>query len=340
MKWTDNDIKFLKNNIASMSLSDIAKAIGHTYNATKVKIHRLGIKVHEEKNISWSDKELALLQEHYQYASKGYLMRLFPQKTYTNIRNKATKLGLKRISQDRYYVDHEAFSQWNEQSAYFLGFILADGHLCYAGDKYIQICVSERDKDILEKFICYTKYEGHILKGQPEKHNINISGQYISNVSSTLRVNISNARIVQDIIKKGVPAGNKTYTATFPYVPPKYMKDFIRGIIDGDGWITVSKNGYVSIGVVGTQSVVEGVRNNYNMDCSSNKVRQKGEHYWDCIINGYKAMAILDWLYGNATVFLNRKYNKYLEAKTMYDKKKFSVVEEIRQGHNSKTSNS
>lgn len=343
MKWTQKDIDFLIKNISTMSTKDIADKIGHTYQATKKKLYELGIKAQEKRGITWNNDEIKLLKKHYPYASKEYLIKLFPNRTYINIRNKAEKIGLKRISQDRYYVNHEAFSEWNEYSAYFLGFILADGHLCYNGDKYLQICVSIRDKDILEKFISYTEYAGSITKGHKEKHNVNISGDYISNVSSTVRVTISNAKIVKDIIDKGVQAGNKTYTAKFPEnIPNNMLRHFIRGVIDGDGWVTVSINDYVSLGVVGTESVVTGVRDNYPVDCAMNAVRHKGENYYDCIINGYKVMNILDWMYSDANVFLDRKYNKYIEAKNMYEikKSKFSAVGETQQGHNPKTSNS
>lgn len=327
MKWTIEDINFIKNNISTMTVKEISTHIGHSYCATKAKISRLGIKSQQEKGLLWSEKEISILKENYPYASKEYLLKLFPNRSYTNISNKAKKLSLKRISQDRYYINHNAFRDWNEYSAYFIGFIIADGHICYNGDKYVQICVAERDVDILKKFIDYTEYGGKILKGHKAERNKNISGNYLSNVSSQVRVNVSNAKIVLDLIDKGVIPGNKTYTSTFlNNIPKEYVKHFIRGIIDGDGWITVSQNNYVSIGVVGTESIVNGVKNNLNEDCSTNNVRQKGEHFWDFMVNGYKAMSIIEWLYKDAKVYLDRKYNKYIEAKNLYQTKNNSKL--------------
>lgn len=125
-----------------------------------------------------------------------------------------------------------------------------------------------------------------------------------------------------DLFAMGLPMERKTYTANFPsHIPEEMKHHFIRGLVDGDGWVTVAKRGYASIGIVGTKNILYGVRDSYPCDCSMNAVRHKGKNFWDLMINGHKAMNILEWLYGDASVYLNRKYNKYLEAKKLYELK-------------------
>lgn len=171
-------------------------------------------------------------------------------------------LGLNRVNQNRYSVDYDFFSEWTEESSYFFGFIMADGHVAHG-----------------------------------KENNC-------------------------------IPMERKTYTANFPSHIPKEMKrHFIRGLIDGDGWVSVVKRGYVSLGLVGTENILYGVRDSYPYDCSMNAVRHKGKNFWDLIINGRKAMKILDWLYGDASVYLNRKYDKYLEAKELYELKNSPLQE-------------
>jgi hypothetical protein len=342
MKWTAEADQYIKDNIATLGLRGLADHFGVTYDA--MKSHTCKMKLKAPRN-RWTKEEDDLLKMHYEYAPKNFLVGLFPNHTWSGVVQHAKSyLGLKRISQDRYNVDYRFFSTWNEKTAYYLGFILADGHVCYNGDKYLQIGISQKDIDLLHKFKKDIKYEGPLLKGGKEKV-ASISGGYISHITAGVRINISNAKIVQDLMSKGIVPGNKTYVSTFPQnVPSHLVKHLIRGIIDGDGWVCATKSGYPSIGVCGTESVVTGVRDNLNIDCSNSQIRHKGTHYWDFMLYGKKAMIVLDWLYKDATVYLDRKYNKYLEAKLAYNKKHknttFSAVTETLQGHDLKTSNS
>jgi hypothetical protein len=53
---------------------------------------------------------------------------------------------------------------------------------------------------------------------------------------------INSKEIKKDLEKLGILA-NKSLTVPFPDVPGEYLPSFVRGVIDGDGW--VQKTGYV-----------------------------------------------------------------------------------------------
>ena len=53
---------------------------------------------------------------------------------------------------------------------------------------------------------------------------------------------INSKEIKRDLESLGIKP-NKSYTVTMPKIPKQFMPDFIRGVIDGDGW--VQKRGYV-----------------------------------------------------------------------------------------------
>ncbi len=54
---------------------------------------------------------------------------------------------------------------------------------------------------------------------------------------------IINSKIIkQDLALLGIKH-NKSYTVSFPKVPDEYLPAFVRGVIDGDGW--VQNRGYV-----------------------------------------------------------------------------------------------
>jgi hypothetical protein len=50
---------------------------------------------------------------------------------------------------------------------------------------------------------------------------------------------------------------NKSLSVPFPKVPEKYLASFVRGVIDGDGW--VQKTGYVMNVTSGSQDFAAGL---------------------------------------------------------------------------------
>ena len=301
--WTQEKIDFIKENLSTMSVKELAKYFNVSYSAMTSIIHNNGLSAKKAHNISWSKDDDALLKKHFEYAPKNYLMNLFPLRTWTSILQRGNKtLQLRRETQDKFYINYNFFSTWSEYSAYFLGFILTDGHIAYKvpprNCTYLQIELKSSDVDILEKLKKYTEFEGKII------------------YKPTARIQINNTKIVSDLIQLGVPEGNKTYIADFPKnIPNNMIRHCVRGIIDGDGWISFNSDRVFSIGLCGTKNMCEHVKQHLNIDCSKNIVRQKSENCWAFCIKGQKAMQIANWLYNDSNVFLERKYLKYLSAK-------------------------
>ena len=78
---------------------------------------------------------------------------------------------------------------------------------------------------------------------------------YRSNkITPTLIIN--SKEIKKDLEILGIIA-NKSLTVPFPNVPEEYLASFVRGVIDGDGW--VQKTGYVMNVTSGSQDFAEGL---------------------------------------------------------------------------------
>lgn len=78
-----------------------------------------------------------------------------------------------------------------------------------------------------------------------EQFNTTLASTYpIEKRKHSYRLRISNKIILNDINKLGI-IPNKSKVLSFPSVPDEFLRDFIRGFLDGDGWITirVRKNG-------------------------------------------------------------------------------------------------
>ena len=63
---------------------------------------------------------------------------------------------------------------------------------------------------------------------------------------------IINSKVIKEDLKNLGIHPNKSLTVTFPNVPKKCLASFIRGVIDGDGW--VDREGYSMNITSGSQS--------------------------------------------------------------------------------------
>lgn len=118
--------------------------------------------------------------------------------------------------------------------SYLLGFLFADGNVF---GNQIALEIQTRDVEIL-----------HLL--QKELNSVNkISHRKRPNTEvSTARVN--SIKMTQDLAKYGI-VPNKTYvTKHLPNIPKEFERDFLRGLLDGDGWITKRKDGSLIVGFV------------------------------------------------------------------------------------------
>jgi LAGLIDADG-like domain len=67
---------------------------------------------------------------------------------------------------------------------------------------------------------------------------------------------INSKKIKNDLLALGITA-NKSLIVPIPKVPEEYMPSFIRGVIDGDGW--VQKKGYVMNITTASQTFAKGL---------------------------------------------------------------------------------
>ena len=125
---------------------------------------------------------------------------------------------------------------------------------------------------------------------------------------------------------------HKTLLLKFPteqQVPHQFLKDFVRGYIDGDGSITTGgKNSPLRLRVCGTRELLEGLKIYFNTilapDSISNKLEKRHKdtknNYALSLGSARKSLLILHELYDGASVFLDRKNDLYLLKKRSYSR--------------------
>jgi hypothetical protein len=153
------------------------------------------------------------------------------------------------LRERKYKVNDDYFKKWSHNMAYILGFWFADGNIsskCHSG-KYQSYAFN----------IVQHKNDKYLLEGILREMDSNYP---ISKNANCYALRICSKAIYDDVIRLGGKE-RKSLDVKFPYVPQKYLPDFIRGLWDGDGCISYSNcaKSYVSCYDSGSSDFIEGL---------------------------------------------------------------------------------
>lgn len=205
-----------------------------------------------------------------------------------------------------------------EEKAYILGFIYADGNNMSKINR-IAINLNSKDIDILKKIsvLLYGKELIAIFDRKTAKGNI---FQYCT-------LTIYSKHMSQQLYKLGV-VDRKSKLLTFPaFLSNNLYKHFIRGMIDGDGWIYIPMNNRYcpNIGLLATRQINDVLQELFSKKlnlisylCKAHK--QDINELCEIRVKNYKqSKVLLDWLYKDASIYLERKYKLYQNLLNKYD---------------------
>ena len=188
-----------------------------------------------------------------------------------------------------------------EEKAYWLGFLYADGSVGSKEDK-IELGLAEKDLKHIEKFRDFMNITNKISYREKTK---------------SYRMSFRSAKCKQDLIDKGcIP--KKSLILDFPnenQVPKHLIRHFIRGYFDGDGWFTNTESCF-QIGIIGTENFINGFLNSIENTNKDNKIfdvhRKNGAKRY--VFGAYDdVLNFLNWIYKDSNIYLERKYNSYLD---------------------------
>lgn len=203
-----------------------------------------------------------------------------------------------------------------EEKAYWLGFIFADGYVSLNSNNF-EISLNGEDKVHLEKFNIFI--EGPIDKVKVGKVKCG------NTICKRCRWGSRSKHLKEVLISYGcVP--QKSLILQFPSVSifksPSLIRHFIRGYWDGDGCLTWSnkEHTYLGISVLGTEDFLTSMKEylplkfdyklGYNNDSDKTRVLS---------LFGKNGFELAKYLYSNCTIYLDRKYEKYLEYCRLYE---------------------
>lgn len=213
----------------------------------------------------------------------------------------------------KYTFNQSFFEKINtEEKAYFLGFLYADGYNRHNGAAIV-IQIQEGDRHILDEFIKKIQFTGNLLflEKRNEKHQ------------NMVRLELNSRKMSDDLNSLGC-VQRKSLILQFPnnkQVPNNLIRHFIRGYFDGDGSISINRGGNnqyrrLAISITSSKFFCDSLN---NIIVNKFKVKPKYDNYVNpstktLVIGGTRqAIHILNWLYKDSNIKLNRKYNKFID---------------------------
>lgn len=181
------------------------------------------------------------------------------------------------------------------EKAYWLGYLMADGHI----DKNRSVSLVSKDKELMEKWNKFLKVDYPMMLER---------GKYY-------RLRAHSTKMVADLAQYGI-VPHKTGNECIKNIPPRFYGQFIRGYFDGDGYFGMDKKSGVFTLVSSSKVFLKRIQTVLVAICDVGKpkIRVHGVNT-QCFSLTYKGnrqlKRIYEYLYDKATVYLNRKKNRW-----------------------------
>lgn len=194
----------------------------------------------------------------------------------------------------------------SQDKAYWLGFFAADGYN-HKSKGCVEFRLHKQDIEILEKFkICINS-----------NHSLGLYKNTYCNLC------LYSKHLCEVLSQYGLGQA-KTYSLKIPDLEDKYMRHFIRGYFDGDGCLSVihrkdrgPNSKTYQLNITGMKEPLSKMQDFIVKNVKVKKLPLKTRKSTVAVTMHYGGRnvckRILDYLYTDAHMYLERKYNKYKE---------------------------
>ncbi len=203
-------------------------------------------------------------------------------------------------------LDHTVFDSITPESAYWMGFLFADGTVGAYGDgaPTIRLDLAEKDRGHVEKFRSFLKSGHKIITVRHPTDGL------IKTVRVSASLSVRSEQLVANLEARGLAKRCPDRTPT-PEI--ENSTDFWRGMIDGDGTVreNVDRRGggyrYASIMLCGHIPVLEKFQTFLLRRGISANIIDTTSGIFQIRMMGASALTLIRDLYENAVVALDRK---------------------------------
>ena len=254
----------------------------------------------------FSEEQKTFIKDNYNKMTYAEIARILNM-TDKQVRNKARQMGLRKTRDfnKNYFKEIDT-----NNKAYWLGFIYADGYIVLRSrNGELGIELDDKDTYILEHF---NNELGGVHKINHKTKNKNFNGYNYTTNTSVIR--IYSLSICRDLISLNV-VPNKTNEICYPKCNKEFFFHFLRGFMDGDGCIYINKSRNL-LNVHFTNSnkeFLEYINNEVKdiLKIEGKIYKEKDKKYKLYYYRKDDVKILLDEIYKNSEVKLDRKYLKY-----------------------------
>ena len=215
-RWTDEAKTYLTANYATSPMTELIAVL----NRTEAAIHTMAweMRLARPNPRNWKESELEFLRANWA-TMPTRLVVAHLGRDYESVRMQAQRLTITKVQPGlKHSINPNAFSPLTPDSAYVVGYILADGCINHDGG----FTVSSKDKEMLTKILSVLGASNTITESK--------KGAY----GSQYAIAIGHAGVTAQLVALGLTP-RKSLTATMPTIPDALFFHFLRGYFDGDG---------------------------------------------------------------------------------------------------------
>ena len=316
---TQNQLEEIKRlNKEGWSTKQIYEQMGITKSQAYKAIRRMGLK--SNCNRTMTPDSIKIIKEKY---LEGETIEEITDKYFKDkycsgeINMVLRKLGITRPNGTQAKINHDYFENIDsEHKAYWLGFIYADGSItkkAYEKGSYtyrLRMELMFEDKYILEQMALDLESD---LKPK-EYYNDTSSFEGYNKPKHTAYIMFSSKKMGEDLVKLGVVPNKTLILKSLPSIPDNLMKHFIRGYFDGDGSVYLTKDNTIKTAFYGTHDFINSIQDFLikELDLTKKKITDQKEANVSFVgMAKQESEELYHYMYDEATIFLNRKYEKY-----------------------------
>lgn len=272
--------------------------------------------------LDFSEEEVKVMHDMYDNNIQAKVIAQTYQIDVTSVYNLFKKYDFEirpqEISRREYNIDANYFDSIDTPNkAYILGLLYADG--CNKLSKHqVDLSLQEEDKHILEEIKTEMQFDKPLSFKDYKSKNAKHKNQY--------HLCITNKHISETLYNLGV-VDAKSLILEFPtFLEKSLYSHFIRGYFDGDGCLYLGgTKGNPEVSIVSTIMFVQKVKDILeNVIGVEMRIKTQKQHKPVTkvgVITGVnKICAFLNWIYEDADLKLNRKYEKYKQFLERYCK--------------------
>jgi hypothetical protein len=222
--------------------------------------------------------------------------------------------GREKIIPGKKYICNDSFFEKidTENKAYWLGFLFADGYVRNRKESFsVELKLASKDKEHLLKFREDIESDSKIRDTKIERI---YKGRNVTYHTSELA--IYSKKMFQDLTKHGCVEKKSLILDRPKNLPDNLIRHFIRGYFDGDGCITIYKQKNkieYKIIILGTNNLLSWINDVLSLNLIAKKNITNRNNISILQYNTKDKDLLFNYLYSSSTIFLERKYKKFLK---------------------------